>query len=117
MHGSPYYISQALHFNDSLMDRVFNELKEDVLVYGHSHDVAQFEERNAKYVVHAGVIGMHNNGINKSQYTILNCNNKKVEVEARTVEYDIDELKEMIYKTDVLEKSKNMAKFMFLCTS
>lgn len=113
VHGSPYYISQALHFNDSLMDRVFDELKEDVLVYGHLHEIVQFEKRNNKYVVHAGVVGMHNNEINKAQYTILTCSDKKVEVEARTVEYDIEEVKEMIYKTDVLEKAKTWQNLCF----
>lgn len=105
VHGSPYCISQLMYFNSPCMDRVFNELQEDVLVYGHNHELANFEKKNNKCVVQAGVIGMHNNRINKPQYTILTCNNKKVKVEPRTVEYDIEKLKKMIYKTDILEKS------------
>lgn len=96
VHGSPYSITELLYFDTDLMDKVFSNLQEDVLVYGHNHRIAQYEERNGKTVAQVGTLGMHNNGIGKSQYTILTCENGKVSIEPRTIDYDKKELKKKI---------------------
>lgn len=41
IHGSPYSITELLYFDTPLMDKVFSELEEDILVYGHNHKVAR----------------------------------------------------------------------------
>lgn len=98
VHGSPYDVAELLYFDTSLMDKVFNELEEDILVYGHNHQPASYEERNGKIVAQVGTLGMHNNGIGKPQYTIITCENGKPELEVRTVDYDKEELKKRIQK-------------------
>lgn len=95
VHGSPYGISELLYFNTPSMDKVFSELEEDVLVYGHNHEVAEYETRNGKIVSQVGVIGMHN-GTGKAQYTIIDCKNGSVRVESRDIVYDKEELKRRI---------------------
>lgn len=98
VHASPYSISEWLYFDTPLMDKVFAELKEDVLVYGHIHKVAQYERENGKIVAQVGALGMPNNGIGKGQYTILNCENGKVTVDIRTIDYNKEQLKNKILK-------------------
>lgn len=96
VHGSPYSITELLYFETDLMDKVFSDLQEDVLVYGHNHRIAQYEERKGKIVAQVGTLGMHNNGIGKGQYTILTCKNGKVSIKPRTIDYDKKELKKKI---------------------
>ncbi len=88
------------------MDKIFNELSEDVLVYGHNHRIANYEKRNNKLIAQVGVIGMHNNEINKPQYTILNIKENEVKPQIRTVEYNINKLKEEIYESNILQEDR-----------
>lgn len=96
VHGSPYNISELLYFHTPRMDKVFQEIEEDVLVYGHNHEVVGYETRNKKTVVQVGTLGMHNNKIGKPQYTIIHCNKGKVRIEPRTVCYDIKMIEKKI---------------------
>ena len=98
VHGSPYDVAELLYFDTPLMDKVFNELEEDILVYGHNHIPANHEVRNGKIVAQVGTLGMHNNGIGKPQYTIITCENGKASLEVRTIDYDKEELKKRIQK-------------------
>ncbi len=96
VHGSPYDVSELLYFDTPLMDKVFNELEEDILVYGHNHGPARYETRNGKIVAQVGTLGMHNNGIGKPQYTIITCENGKAKLKIRTIDYDKEKLKNRI---------------------
>lgn len=96
VHGSPYSITELLYFNTPLMNKVFSDLQEDILVYGHNHRVARYEERKGKIVLQVGTLGMHNNGIGIPQYSILECKNGKVNIEIRNVDYSREELKNKI---------------------
>lgn len=95
VHGSPYEISELLYFNTPRMDKVFEELEEDILVYGHNHKVAEHQTRFGKTVAQVGVVGMLNK-IGKAQYTILECKNSAVEVQTRDISYNKEELKRRI---------------------
>lgn len=95
VHGSPYEISELLYFNTPLMDKVFKELEEDILVYGHNHEIAEHQTRYGKTVAQVGIVGMHNK-TGKAQYTILECKNGIAEVESRNIVYDKEELKRRI---------------------
>lgn len=98
VHGSPYDVAELLYFNTPLMDKVFNELEEDILVYGHNHEKASYKEKDGKIVAQVGTLGMHNNGIGKPQYTIITCENGKASLEVKTIDYDKEELKKRIQK-------------------
>lgn len=96
VHGSPYDVAELLYFDTPLMDKVFSELKEDILVYGHNHQPASYEKRNEKVIAQVGALGMHNNEIAKPQYTIITCENGKAKLEVRTIDYNKEELKKRI---------------------
>lgn len=98
VHGSPYEVSELLYFHTKRMDKVFEDLEEDVLVYGHNHEIAEYETRNHKTVVQVGTLGMHNS-TSKAQYVILTCEEKKVSVEIRDIEYDKEKLKNRIIQS------------------
>lgn len=87
------------------MDQVFHELEEDILVYGHIHEEARYQKKQEKYVAQVGVVGMHNNGLNVPQYTILTCENKKIQIEFRNVTYEIEDLKKEILTSDILKEA------------
>lgn len=55
-----------------------------------------YEVRKTKTVAQVGALGMHNNEIGISQYSILHCKNGKVAVEIRNVDYSKEELKTKI---------------------
>lgn len=99
VHASPTSNTELLYFDTPEMDEVFKNLEEDILLYGHNHRAASYEARNNKTVAQVGPLGMHNNKLSKSQYTILNCNNGKVQLEIRTINYDVNKLKERIQET------------------
>ena len=104
VHGSTYDVAELLYFDTPLMDKVFNELKEDILVYGHNHNPASYEKRDKKIVAQVGALGMHNNEIAKPQYTILTCENGNVSIETKTVEYSKKELEKRIQSRGGLYK-------------
>lgn len=96
VHASPNSITELIYFDTPRMEEIFNELQEDVLVYGHNHKVAEYQTKNGKTIAQVGVLGINNNEIGKAQYTILNCKNGQVTVEPQTLEYDVEKLKERI---------------------
>lgn len=98
VHGSPYSITELLYFNTPLMDKVFSDLQEDILIYGHNHKLAEYEKRDDKIVLQVGTLGMHNNSIGMPQYSILECKNGKVNIEIRNVNYSREKLKDKIKK-------------------
>lgn len=79
---------------------------EDILVYGHEHTIAKAQKQKDKTIIQVGTIGMHNNEINKPQYTILNLENGQVSIEYRTVEYDKKILKNKIKENKIDENIK-----------
>lgn len=96
VHASLDSVSELLYFDTPRMEESFCKLQEDVLVYGHNHNIAEYQTKNGKTIAQVGVLGIHNNEIGKPQYTILNCENGQVTVEIRTLEYDIEELRKRI---------------------
>lgn len=115
VHGSPYMISDLIYFNTPKMDQVFKDLKEDILVYGHNHNLAEYEKRNDKYVIQAGVVGMHNNEMNQSQYTILEIiSGKVIKIEHRNIKYDIKLLGEIIRKDEILKEARIWSNLCYL---
>lgn len=96
VHASPDSVTELVYFNTPRMEEIFESLQENILVYGHNHNVAEYQTKNGKVIAQVGTLGIHNNEIGKPQYTILNCENGQVTLEIRTLEYDIEKLKEKI---------------------
>ncbi|MCI9015880.1 MAG: hypothetical protein HFJ53_01770 [Clostridia bacterium] len=106
VHGSLYHISDIIDLYDKqLVDKISKELKEDILIFGHSHEKADHIKINNKILVQAGVIGTHDNPQNKSEYTIIEIKDNKLDIITRQIEYNKEELKEIIKRSGILERS------------
>lgn len=96
VHASPDSVTELIYFDTPRMEEIFQGLQEDILVYGHNHRNAQYQTKKNKTIAQVGTLGMHNNEMGKPQYTILTCENGQVNVQPRTLEYDVEKLKEKI---------------------
>lgn len=116
VHGSPYHISELTYFdNEELIEKICRDLEEDILVFGHTHEETEFVKKNDKILLQDGVVGMHNNGANQSQYAIIEYENGKVNIIKRAVEYDKDKLKKIIEKSDILDKNRTWTNLCYYC--
>ena len=116
VHASPDSITELVYFNTPRMEEIFNNLEEQVLVFGHTHRLASFETKNNKTIVQAGALGMHNNELGKAQYTILTCEQGHVKVEPRTLDYDINILKNRIRENGGVYKEARTWENLCYCT-
>ncbi|MGL4534303.1 MAG: metallophosphoesterase family protein [Fusobacteriaceae bacterium] len=91
VHGSPNSLTEYLKENSESADKVMEELKEDILVCGHSH-LAYFKKYGEKLLVNAGSIGKPKKGIPDSEYVILDIKNKNVELTIENVKYCVDDI-------------------------
>lgn len=91
VHGSPNSITEYLKENSEEAEKVMSELKEDILVCGHSH-VAYFKQYDEKLLVNAGSIGKPKKGIPDSEYVIIDIKNGEVKVSIENVKYDVESI-------------------------
>ncbi len=106
VHGSPYKISGFVDFeNKQELDKITSELEEDILVVGHTHDIAKYIKHNGKIIINDGTVGMHM-FTDFAQYVILEYVDGKVDIQTRTVEYDKEKLKELIKESPIYEDSR-----------
>lgn len=105
VHGSPYGISQMVDFNNNNeLDKITNEMSEDVLVCGHTHAIANYIKHNDKIIINDGTVGM--NVLTKyAQYIILNYENGDIDITQRNVDYDKNKLKELIKSSPIFFNS------------
>ena len=107
VHGSPKSVEEQLHRVDrELLDKYTSNLKEDVLVFGHTHEKIWYEYINNKLVVSAGCAGVSPCYIGGAEYVILNIEDGKIEVKPKLVNYDIEELKQKIIRCGILEQDR-----------
>ena len=105
VHGSPYSISGAVDFEDNVqLDKITSEMEEDVLIVGHTHIKAQYIQHNGKIIINDGTVGMHRRTKN-AQYVILDYENGNIQIHIRNVEYDKEELKQLIKKSPIYSNS------------
>jgi len=107
VHWSPKSVEEQLHRVDrELLDKYTSNLKEDVLVFGHTHEKIWYEYINNKLVVSAGCAGVSPCYIGGAEYVILNIEDGKIEVKPKLVNYDIEELKQKIIRCGILEQDR-----------
>lgn len=88
VHGSPRMINEYLDNNSPELEKVLNEIEEDILVCGHTH-IPYFKEIGNKMIINDGSVGKPKNGTPHATYTILDIfNGATPKVNIRTVEYD-----------------------------
>lgn len=109
VHGSTRLINEYLKENSTVATEVMSELKEDILVCGHTH-IPYTKEYNGKLLVNAGSVGKPKTDNPNANYVIIYLQNSdevskvqsKVEVEIREVNYDFEKAAKEIEENDIL---------------
>ena len=105
-HGSPKSVEEQIHQEDRQLLNYYTEnLEEDVLIFGHTHDKMWYETINNKLVINAGCLGVCPYYVSQAEYVILDINNGKVDnIDLRLVKYDIEIIKKKIIESGILEE-------------
>lgn len=104
VHGSPKGVEDKIKQKDEeVKEKYTKNLKEDALIFGHTHEKMWFERKNGKLLVNAGCCGVSPHYVSTAEYIMLHINNGNIEAEKRFVRYDANELKLKIKKSGILE--------------
>lgn len=115
VHGSPENLCELIHeYDEELLDKYTKNLKEDILVLGHTHDPIWYKNINGKTVINAGCTGVSVFNIGQAEYVILDIENGKYKIESKKVNYSLDKLKENIINSGMLEKEKTFINLVYL---
>ena len=114
-HGSPKSVEELLNrWNRELIEGYVENLEEDVLIFGHTHEKMWYENIKSKLVINAGCAGVSPYYVGKAEYVILTINNGKVEdIDLRLIEYDIEKVKQKIVESGILEEDKVLMNLTF----
>lgn len=91
VHGSPNSLTEYLKENSKEAQEAMRELKEDILVCGHSH-MAYFKEYGKKMLINAGSVGKPKKGVPDSEYVIIDLEKEKISVSIENVTYDLNSM-------------------------
>ncbi len=116
VHGSPNSVEESMYIEDI---EKFNEytknLKEDVLIFGHTHERAWNNYINNKLVINAGCCGVLSYYIGQAEYTIIDIKDGKVDnVTPRLVNYDLEIVKDKIIKCGILDEDRVLINLIYL---
>ena len=119
VHGSPNSIEELLNQNKrDLLNKYTENLEEDVLVFGHTHDKMWYETINNKIVINAGCCGVSPHYVGQAEFVILEIKNGKVDkIDFKLVSYDLEKVKEMIIKSGILQYEKTLMNLTYLSIS
>ncbi len=107
-HGSPKSVEELLNRRKrDLLDQYTKDLKEDALIFGHTHEEMWYEYINNKLVLNAGCCGVTPHYKGKAEYVILEIENGKIlKIDLRLVDYNIEEVKQKIIESGILKEDK-----------
>lgn len=107
-HGSPESVEELLNRRKrDLLDKYTKNLEADALIFGHTHEAMWYEYINNKLVLNAGCCGVTPYYKGKSEYVILQIEKGKItKIEFRLVDYNIEEVKQKIIESGILEVDK-----------
>ena len=102
VHGSTRIINEYLKENSKEADEVMKELKEDILVCGHTH-IPYFKYYGEKILINAGSVGKPKTNNPSANYVIIQIkNDSNVNVEIMEVNYNFEEMAKEIEENEVL---------------
>lgn len=107
-HGSPKSVEEQLHRNRTdLINKYTENLEEDALIFGHTHEKVWKETVNNKLVISCGCSGVSPFFIGQAEYVILEINNGKIDdIISRLVNFDINLIKKKIITSGILNEDK-----------
>ena len=118
-HGSPSSVTEFIHKNDDdVLDKYTKDMKEDILIFGHTHDKMWHRVYNNKLLINAGCAGVSPHYKAKSEYVLLEVKDSKiVNVDYKLIDYDIEKVKEKIIQSGILEYDKVLMNLTYLSLS
>lgn len=118
-HGSPTSVTEFIHkYDDEVIEKYSKSIKEDILIFGHTHDKMWHGYYNNKLLINAGCAGVSPHYKAKSEYVILELKDSKlVHMDFRLVEYDIEKVKKKIIQSGILEYDKVLMNLTYLSLS
>ena len=100
VHGSTRLINEYLKENSKESEEVMKELKEDILVCGHTH-IPYAKYYGDKLLVNAGSVGKPKTNNPNANYVIIDIKSS-VEVEIIEVPYDFEKIAKEIEENEIL---------------
>jgi len=118
-HGSPTSVTEFIHeYDDDEINKYTKNMKEDILIFGHTHDKMWHRVYNNKLLINAGCAGVSPHYKAKSEYVLLEVKDSKiVNVEYKLIDYDIEKVKEKIIQSGILEYDKVLMNLTYLSLS
>ena len=114
-HGQPESVEEKILENDiNIMNKYTKDLKEDILVFGHTHEKIWTKKLNEKCLINSGCSGVSPYNANKAEYVILDIENGKYNIIKRLVEFNLEKLKNMIIQTGILDADKVLMNLTYL---
>jgi len=105
VHGAIDNISKCIDMkNQKEIEEVSKKFEEDILIMGHTHQMAGYMQCNGKTLINDGSVGLHR-FTTKAQYVIIDYSDNKLQVQVQNVEYDKEKLKELIKKSELLKNA------------
>lgn len=105
VHGSPNSITEYLKENSKEAELVMKELKEDILICGHTHQ-AYFKSYGEKLLINAGSVGKPKKGTPNPEYVILEIKEGIINVSIENFIYDYEKMAKEIENSKL---PKNLA--------
>jgi len=113
-HGSPNAVQELVREeNYYIIDKYTKDLKEDILIIGHTHEKIWYKKVNNKIIINAGCAGVSPYNVEQAEYVILDINKNDVQIEKRLIKFDINKLKELIINSGILKEDKVLANLTY----
>ncbi|WP_343336861.1 hypothetical protein TPELB_19710 [Terrisporobacter petrolearius] len=112
VHGSTRLINEYLKENSKEAEEVMGEIKEDILVCGHTH-IPYFKQYGPKLLINAGSVGKPKTNKPDANYVIIDIQNDDeinktpytINVEIVEVSYDYETISKEIEENEILPNS------------
>ncbi|MCX7745867.1 MAG: metallophosphatase family protein [Clostridia bacterium] len=101
VHGSPRKINEYLYEDSGEVVEVTRELKEDILICGHTHK-PYYKVINGKHVINSGSVGKPKHGNPNATYVTVEVVENKVKVNIHEVSYDYEKTAKAIEENQIL---------------
>ncbi|MBM7624562.1 metallophosphoesterase family protein [Sporohalobacter salinus] len=103
VHGSPRRSNEYLYADSEEVEEVAAELKEDILICGHTH-LPYHQVINGKHIINAGSIGKPKHGNANGVYTIVEVDDNGVKTEFIEVAYPVEKVTAKIKETELADE-------------
>ena len=101
------------HHDPAKLDQALAQVKEPVLVCGHSH-IPWKQEQDGRLVLNPGSVGAPINGDVRAQYALLTWQDGRWQAEHRAIAYDLERIRAAFNESGLLEEGGAFARAWLL---